>query len=122
MWLADVSIRRPVFATMMIGALVVLGLINFTRLGVDLFPRVEFPYGSVSTSLEGAAPDPNDPATITEARRQARVLVGVDDEPAVVKPAVGKDGIPEAKSAVELKALPSGTKFRAPDGKIKIVP
>lgn len=56
MWLADVSIRRPVFATMMIGALVVLGLINFTRLGVDLFPRVEFPYVSVSTSLEGAAP------------------------------------------------------------------
>lgn len=56
MWLADVSIRRPVFATMMVGALVVLGLINFTRLGVDLFPRVEFPYVSVSTALEGAAP------------------------------------------------------------------
>lgn len=56
MWLVDVSIRRPVFATMMIGALVVLGLVSFGRLGVDLFPRVEFPYVAVTTTLEGAAP------------------------------------------------------------------
>lgn len=57
MWLVDVSIRRPVFATMMIGALVVLGVVSFGRLGVDLFPRIEFPYVAVSTVLEGAAPD-----------------------------------------------------------------
>ena len=56
MWLVDVSIRRPVFATMVIGALVVLGLVSFGRLGVDLFPRVEFPYVAVTTTLEGAAP------------------------------------------------------------------
>ena len=43
MWLADVSIRRPVFATMLIVSLVVLGLVSFGRLGVDLFPEVEFP-------------------------------------------------------------------------------
>ena len=35
MWIADVSIRRPVFAVMMIGSLVVLGLLGFTNLGVD---------------------------------------------------------------------------------------
>ena len=57
MWLADLSIRRPVFAVMVIGALVVLGLISLGRLGVDLFPRVEFPYVSITTTLEGAAPD-----------------------------------------------------------------
>ncbi len=57
MWLADLSIRRPVFAVMIIGALVVLGLISIGRLGVDLFPRVEFPYVSIITTLEGAAPD-----------------------------------------------------------------
>lgn len=57
MWIVDVSIRRPVFATMMIGALVVLGIVSFGRLGVDLFPRIEFPYVSVATALEGAAPD-----------------------------------------------------------------
>lgn len=56
MWLADVSIRRPVFATMLILSLVVLGLVSFERLGVDLFPEVEFPYVSVTTALPGASP------------------------------------------------------------------
>ena len=56
MWLADVSIRRPVFATMLIISLVVLGLVSFGRLGVDLFPEVEFPYVSVTTALPGASP------------------------------------------------------------------
>lgn len=57
MWLADVSIRRPVFATMMIAALVVLGVVSFQRLGVDLFPKVEFPNVTVLTKQAGAAPE-----------------------------------------------------------------
>ena len=57
MSIADVSIRRPVFATMLIVSLVVLGLVSFTRLGVDLFPRIEFPYVSVTTAMPGASPD-----------------------------------------------------------------
>lgn len=57
MKLADVSIHRPVFAVMMIGGLVVLGTISIPRLGLDLFPRVEFPLVTVTTVLEGAAPE-----------------------------------------------------------------
>lgn len=57
MWLVNLSIKRPVFAVMIIGALVVLGWISIGRLGVDLFPDVEFPYVSVTTTLEGASPD-----------------------------------------------------------------
>jgi HAE1 family hydrophobic/amphiphilic exporter-1 len=55
--LADVSIRRPVFAVMLVGGLVVLGLVSLPRLGVDLFPRVEMPMVTVATVLEGAAPE-----------------------------------------------------------------
>ena len=57
MWLVDVSIRRPVFATMLVLSLVVLGLVSFGNLGVDLFPKIEFPYVSVTTQLPGASPD-----------------------------------------------------------------
>ena len=57
MTLADTSIRRPVFAVMLIGALVVLGLVSIPRLGIDLWPRVEFPMVVVTTILEGAAPE-----------------------------------------------------------------
>ncbi len=57
MKLADVCIRRPVFAVMLIGGLVVLGIVSIPRLGLDLFPRVEFPMITVLTTLEGASPD-----------------------------------------------------------------
>lgn len=57
MRIADTSIRRPVFAVMVIGALVLLGAVSIPRLGVDLFPKVEFPMVTVTTVLTGAAPD-----------------------------------------------------------------
>ncbi len=57
MILSDVSIRRPVFTTMVVMALVVFGLVGLSRLGVDLFPRVEFPVITVLTALPGADPE-----------------------------------------------------------------
>lgn len=57
MKLSDTAIRRPVFAVMLIGGLVVFGIISIGRLGLDLFPRVEFPFVTVATVLEGAAPE-----------------------------------------------------------------
>jgi HAE1 family hydrophobic/amphiphilic exporter-1 len=57
MKLADTAIRRPVFAVMLIGGLVLFGAISASRLGLDLYPRVEFPFVIVTTVLEGAAPE-----------------------------------------------------------------
>jgi HAE1 family hydrophobic/amphiphilic exporter-1 len=57
MWLADTSVKRPVFATMVIMALVVLGIVSYPSIGVDLFPRVEFPIVTITTTLKGASPD-----------------------------------------------------------------
>jgi hydrophobic/amphiphilic exporter-1 (mainly G- bacteria), HAE1 family len=57
MKLADVSIRRPVFAVMMIAALVVFGVIGYSRVGVDLFPNVEFPLVTITTIYPGADPE-----------------------------------------------------------------
>ncbi|MBL4836051.1 MAG: efflux RND transporter permease subunit [Kordiimonadaceae bacterium] len=57
MSISDVSIRRPVLAVMLIGSLVVLGWISLARLGVDLFPDIEFPYIAVTTTLDGASPE-----------------------------------------------------------------
>ncbi|MCB9529480.1 MAG: efflux RND transporter permease subunit [Myxococcales bacterium] len=57
MKLADVSIRRPVFATMMIGAIVVFGVVLYGRLNVDLYPEVNFPIVTVTTLYPGADPE-----------------------------------------------------------------
>jgi hydrophobic/amphiphilic exporter-1 (mainly G- bacteria), HAE1 family len=57
MWLADISIKRPVFATMVIFGLVILGIVSYPRIGVDLFPKVEFPIVNITTTLRGANPE-----------------------------------------------------------------
>lgn len=57
MKLADVSIERPVFATMMILALLVLGLFSYMKLNIDQFPDVDFPYVTATTVLPGAGPE-----------------------------------------------------------------
>jgi HAE1 family hydrophobic/amphiphilic exporter-1 len=55
--LAEICIRRPVFATMIILALVVVGAAGFMHLGVDRFPSVDLPTVTVRTTLPGAAPE-----------------------------------------------------------------
>jgi HAE1 family hydrophobic/amphiphilic exporter-1 len=54
--LAEVSIKRPVFATMLIAALMVFGLLAYPKVGVDLFPNVEFPYVTVTVIYPGSDP------------------------------------------------------------------
>jgi hydrophobe/amphiphile efflux-1 (HAE1) family protein len=55
--LAEICIRRPVFATMIILALVVVGMAGYFRLGVDRFPSVDLPTVTVRTVLPGASPE-----------------------------------------------------------------
>src|SRR5688572_20776465 len=56
-WLAQVCIRRPVFAGVLMLVIVVLGGVGYTRLGLDQFPNIDLPFVLVTTTLEGAAPD-----------------------------------------------------------------
>jgi hydrophobic/amphiphilic exporter-1 (mainly G- bacteria), HAE1 family len=56
-WLASISVRRPVFATVIILSLTVVGAFAFMRLGLDRFPKVDFPTVVVTTRLPGAAPE-----------------------------------------------------------------
>jgi len=55
--LAEICIRRPVFASMIVLSLVVVGTAGFFKLGVDRFPSVDLPTVSVRVSLPGAAPE-----------------------------------------------------------------
>ena len=57
MILSNTSIKRPIFATVMILALVVLGIFSYRRLAVEMFPNVEFPVVSVVTVFSGASPE-----------------------------------------------------------------
>ena len=57
MKLTQIAVDNPVFATMMMVALLVLGLFSYRQLGVDQFPNVDYPIVVVSTDYPGASPE-----------------------------------------------------------------
>ena len=76
--LAEVCVSRPVFAVMLILALVVIGAVSYTKLGVDRFPDVDLPIVSVRTMLIGASPEEVE-STITRRIEDAVATVeGID--------------------------------------------
>ena len=57
MFLSNLSIKRPVFATVLMLALVTLGLFSYRRLSIDMMPDVEIPILSIITVFPGASPE-----------------------------------------------------------------
>ena len=57
MWFTQVSLKNPVFATMVMLAFVVLGVFSYQRLPVDQFPNIEFPVVVITTEYPGASPE-----------------------------------------------------------------
>ncbi len=57
MGLTRIAILRPLFIAMVVLGLVVLGAVSYTKLGVDLYPKVDFPVTSVVTVYPGAGPE-----------------------------------------------------------------
>ena len=57
MWFTRVSLKNPVFATMMMMVFVVMGLFAFQKLKVDQFPNIDFPVVVVLTEYPGASPE-----------------------------------------------------------------
>ena len=57
MFLSDLSIKRPIFAAVMMLALVILGIFSYRRLAIDMFPDVEIPVLSIITKYPGASPE-----------------------------------------------------------------
>ena len=56
MWFTQVSLKNPVFATMVMLAVVVLGMFSYQRLSVDLFPNIDLPVVVVIAEYPGAPP------------------------------------------------------------------
>ena len=79
MILADISVRRPVFATMGIAALVVMGIFAYRSLVVDLFPKTDIPVIAITTQLPGAGPEEME-ARVTKVIEEAvNTVSGIDE-------------------------------------------
>src|SRR4030095_16755043 len=77
--LADICIRRPVFATMINLFLVVIGWISFRDLGIDQFPKVDIPIVTVTTSLPGASPEEMETTVTKPIEEIINTIEGIDE-------------------------------------------
>jgi HAE1 family hydrophobic/amphiphilic exporter-1 len=77
MRITDISIKRPVTTITLMSALLVFGYMAFSRMGVDLFPEVEFPIVTVTTTLPGASPDVMDQEVTNTLEEQINTISGI---------------------------------------------
>ncbi len=77
--LAEICIKRPVFAAMIILALVVVGAASYFRLGVDRFPSFDLPNVSVRTSLPGGAPEEVESEVSQKIEEAVNTVEGIEE-------------------------------------------
>ncbi len=77
--LAEVCIRRPVFATMLVMAFVVIGAASWFRLGVDRFPSVDLPTVSVRVELPGASTEEIETLVAQRLEEQINTIQGIQE-------------------------------------------
>src|SRR3989454_3737964 len=78
-WLAALCVKRPVFATVLILSLTVVGAFSFTRLGVDRFPKVDFPTVLITTVQPGAAPEQIETEISDKIEEAVNTISGIDE-------------------------------------------
>ncbi len=77
-FLAKLSVKRPVFATVLILLVCVIGLAGYAQLGVDRFPKVDFPTVAVITRMPGAAPEEVETEISQKVEEAVNSISGID--------------------------------------------
>ena len=77
--LAEICVHRPVFASMLIAAITVVGGVSFFTLGVDRYPRVETPVVSVTTTNPGATPENMETEVTDRIEAAVNTVSGIDE-------------------------------------------
>ncbi len=77
--LARLCVRRPVFASVLILTLIVVGGVGYSRLGTDRYPKVDFPTISIITRLDGAAPEEIETEVTDKIEESVNTIAGIDE-------------------------------------------
>ncbi len=78
-WLAEICVRRPVFASVLMLIVLVIGLFGYKKLGVDEFPNVDIPIVIVTTELPGAAPKEVESDVTDKIEGAVNTISGIDE-------------------------------------------
>jgi HAE1 family hydrophobic/amphiphilic exporter-1 len=118
--LADLSIRRPVFAWMLMAALIIFGAIGLSRLGVSEQPDIDFPVLTINVTWSGAAPEVMETEIVDKIEEQVIATQGVRDVTSQIQQGqaaitlefdVGRDidaALTEVQSKLSTVTLPIG--------------
>src|SRR5574341_2167708 len=79
MSILEVFVRRPVFTTMLLTSLVVLGLASYAQLGVDIFPKVDLPTITITARLPGASPEEIESQITKPIEEAVNTIAGLDE-------------------------------------------
>ncbi|MCM3903621.1 MAG: efflux RND transporter permease subunit [Pyrinomonadaceae bacterium] len=77
--LAEICVRRPVFATMLILSLTVVGLFSYRSLGVDLFPKIDLPTITITVVNPGASPQEIETEITDKVEGAVNTISGIDE-------------------------------------------
>src|SRR6266702_6062979 len=77
--LAEICVRRPVFATMIILSITVVGMFSFNALGVDLFPKIDLPTITVTVVNPGASPQEIETEITDKVEEAVNTISGIDE-------------------------------------------
>jgi HAE1 family hydrophobic/amphiphilic exporter-1 len=119
----DLCIQRPIFTAMLVSAPLVLGLVSYRRLGVDLFPNVDLPVVTVTTTLRGASVEEMETGVTKPIEEIVNTISGIDELRSTTKEGISqvvvqfvleKNGAVaaqevDAKVRTLLSQLPQGT-------------
>jgi hydrophobic/amphiphilic exporter-1 (mainly G- bacteria), HAE1 family len=78
-WLAEICIKRPIFATVLILLVGVIGLFGYSKLGVDRFPKIDLPIITVTTRLNGAAPEDVETEITDKVEEAVNTISSIDE-------------------------------------------
>ena len=77
--LSEICIRRPVFTWVLVAIPVVLGIVSYFEMGVDLFPKVDFPVISISAALPGASAEEIESSVTKPLEETLNTISGIDE-------------------------------------------
>jgi hydrophobe/amphiphile efflux-1 (HAE1) family protein len=118
--LSAIAIKRPVFTVMIAFALVVLGLMGFSRLGTDLFPDVTFPVVSVAIPYPGASPAEVEQLVTKPIEDSVVSLNGIDRVRTISREGLSttivifKLGVDIQQAATEVRERVAQTRYKLP--------
>jgi HAE1 family hydrophobic/amphiphilic exporter-1 len=86
----DFCIRRPIFTAMLVTAPIVLGIASYGKLGVDLFPNVDLPIVTITTTLRGASVEEMETSVTKPIEESINSVSGIDELSSTTKEGISQ--------------------------------